>query len=244
MRYVDRGAEPAGLEAIRAEHTQFWVDLYRDGIADHPDIGYKSSLWARFRDNELRERFNHKCGYCERACDAARGNPKSPTLDHFKPKSKFPALTYVWGNWIFSCAECNRIKGDEWADGGFVDPCADDVLERPEEYFDFDYDEYVMDLTPKSGLDYERKQRAEQTIKRLDLNGICESRVASEEAEYQWASEMYAVRAIRVNTFMQAVLVADESVRQDLIDWFTAPSQEFAGIIRVVANQMRQAGEI
>ena len=97
MRWVDRGAEPAGLAAIRAEHTQFWVDLYSDGVADHPDVGYKSSLWARFRDNELGSRFNRKCGYCECACDAARGSPKSPTLDHFKPKSKFPRLDICVG---------------------------------------------------------------------------------------------------------------------------------------------------
>ena len=244
MRWVDRGAEPAELDAIRAEHTQFWVDLYRDGIADHPDIAYKSSLWVRFRDNDLSERFNRKCGYCERACDAASGSPKSPTLDHFKPKSKFPALTYVWGNWIFSCEECNRIKGDEWADGGFVDPCAEDVMERPEEYFDFYFDEYITELTPKSGLDDERKRRAERTIKDLDLNGLDGDRAASEESAYQWASDLYAAREIRVKFVRQVLLESDESVQQDLIDWFTAPNQEFAGVISMLANQMRQAGEI
>ena len=237
MRWVDRGAEPAGLAAIRAEHTQFWVDLYSDGAADHPDIGYKSSLWARFRDDELGQRFNRKCGYCECACDAARGSPKSPTLDHFKPKSKFPALTYVWGNWIFSCAECNRIKGDEWADGGFVDPCAADVLERPDEYFDFDCE--YMELTPKSGLDDERKRRARQTINDLDLNGLDKSR-----AQDQLASDLYAARELRVSAFRQVVLAADESARQDLIAWFTDTGEEFAGIIGMVASRMRRAGEI
>ena len=244
MRWVDRGVEPAGLAAIRAEHTQFWVDLYRDGIADHPDKKYKESLWLPFKNKDLAPRFNHKCGYCERACDGACGKPKAPELDHFKPRSKFPALTYVWGNWVLSCKECNTIKAAEWADGGFVDPCAEDVMEQPEEYFDFDYDEYVMDLTPKSGLGYERKRRAEQTIKCLDLNGMCESRVSSEESEYQWTSEMYAARAVWVKKVREILLAADESVRQDLIDWFTAPNQEFAGIIGMVASRMRRAGEI
>ena len=242
MRWVDRGAEPAGLAAIRAEHTQFWVDLYSGGVADHPDVGYKSSLWARFRDNELGSRFNRKCGYCERACDTARGSPKSPTLDHFKPKSKFPRLAYAWGNWVFSCAECNRIKADEWADGGFVDPCAADVMERPEEYFDFDCE--YMELMPKSGLDDERKRRAEQTIKALDLNGLGNDRAASEDAEYQWASELYAARELRVNTFRQVVLAVEESERQDLIAWFTDSGEEFAGVIGMVASRMRRAGEI
>ena len=241
MRWVDRGAEPAELEAVRADHTQFWVDLYRDGIADHPDIGYKSSLWARFRDNELSERFNRKCGYCERACDAASGSPKSPTLDHFKPKSKFPALTYVWGNWVFSCAECNRIKGDEWANGGFVDPCAADVLERPEEYFDFDCED--MELIPKSGLDEERRRRARQTINDLDLNDLQQYRNISERSG-SGLSEMFVARAYQVTFFRDRVLETAESERQGLIDKFTAPDQEFAGIIRMVANQMRQSGEI
>ena len=237
MRWVDRGAEPAELAAIRAEHTQFWVDLYSAGVADHPDVGYKSSLWARFRDGELGARFNRKCGYCERACDAARGSPKSPTLDHFKPKSKFPRLAYAWGNWVFSCAECNRIKADKWADGGFVDPCAADVMERPEAYFDFDCE--YMELTPKSGLDDERETRARQTIKALDLNGIDKSR-----SQDQLASDLYAARELRVNTFRQVVLAVEESARQDLIDWFTNSGEEFAGIIGMVASRMRRAGEI
>lgn len=243
MRYVDRGAEPDGLEAIRAEHTQFWVDIIADNIDAKAkrllelEKGYKESLWAPFRINYLTPRFNHKCGYCERACDDARGNPKSPTLDHFKPKSRFPALTYVWKNWIFSCKECNEIKSDQWPDGGFVDPCADDVMERPEEYFDFDCE--YMELIPKSGLDNERKRRAQQTIASLDLNGENKSR-----SQDQLASDLYAARELQVNIFRQVVLATDESVRQDLIDQLTAPDQEFAGIIRMVANQMRQAGEI
>ena len=236
MRWVDRGAEPAELAAIRAEHTQFWVD-HKGNTANHPDTDYKSSLWARFRDNELGTRFNHKCGYCERACDAARGNPKAPELDHFKPRSKFPTLTYVWGNWVLSCKECNTIKADEWADGRFVDPCAADVMERPEEYFDFDCE--YMELMPKSGLDDERERRARQTINDLDLNGLDKSR-----SQDHLASDLYAARELRVSAFMQVVLAADESARQDLIAWFTAPDEEFAGIIRMVASRMRRAGEI
>ena len=236
MRWVDRGAEPAELAAIRAEHTQFWVDL-RAGKADPNDVNYKSSLWLPFRNNELGARFNRKCGYCERACDAARGNPKAPELDHFKPRSKFPALTYVWRNWVLSCKECNTIKADEWADGGFVDPCAVDVLERPEEYFDFDCE--YMELIPKSGLDDERERRARQTITDLDLNGIDKSR-----SQDQLASDLYAARELRVNTFRQVVLAVEESARQDLIAWFTAPGEEFAGIIGMVASRMRRAGEI
>ena len=237
MRWVDRGAEPAELEAIRAEHTQFWVDLVRDGKDEHHEEGYKSSLWVLFRNKDLAPRFNRKCGYCERACDAARGSSKAPSLDHFKPKSKFPRLVYVWGNWIFSCGECNEIKADKWANVGFVDPCAADVMERPEEYFDFDCE--YMELMPKSGLDDERKRRARQTINDLDLNGLDKSR-----SQDQLASDLYAARELRVNTFRQVVLAADESARQDLIAWFTAPGEEFAGIIGMVASRMRRAGEI
>ena len=194
-----------------------------------------------FKNKDIAPRFNHKCGYCERACDAARGNPKAPELDHFKPRSKFPALTYVWGNWVLSCKECNTIKADKWANGGFVDPCADDVMERPEEYFDFDCE--YMELIPKSGLDAERKRRVRQTIKDLDLNDLQHCRAISENSG-SGLSELFVARELQVTTFRQAVLAADESVRQDLIDQFTAPSKEFAGILRMVANQMRQAGEI
>ena len=105
MRCVDRGDEPAGLDEYRREYTQGWVDHYQSGMGQpSPDL---VNHWRDFR-GELGARFNGKCGYCERACDAASDN--SATLDHFRPRHRFPELTYEWTNWVFSCWRCNDFQ--------------------------------------------------------------------------------------------------------------------------------------
>ena len=215
MRWVDRGSEPAGLAAYRRDYTPLFVYHVQKRMgAPHPAM---KPYWLEFR-SELAARFNNKCGYCERICGGTRGGPRSSTIDHFKPRSKFPDLTFVWGNWVLSCYECDEIKGAQWADGGFVDPCADDVMERPEAYFDVDYP--TGRLMPNRGLDAQRKRRAGLTIDDLGLNRLA----------------LIMARMTGLNEFWQAVRTTDESARQNLIDSFTAPDHKFAGIFRMVAN--------
>ena len=165
MRCVDRGSEPAGVDAYRRQHTQGWVDHYQSGMGQpSPDL---VNHWREFRD-ELGARFNNKCGYCERACATRSDN--SATLDHFRPRSKFPELTYEWTNWVFSCRRCNDYKGDKWQESGYVDPCPADSADCPEEYLDIDAN--TGSLLPKSTLASPDKAKAQNTIGDIGLNEL------------------------------------------------------------------------
>lgn len=156
MHWVDRGPEPHGLEEVRTSYTTGWVFHYCDDGAEKPS----DSLWTRFRD-DLRSRFHGICGYCEE--ETAPG-----TLDHFRPKSKFPKLVYEWSNWVFACQPCNQSKGDKWPDDGYVDPCACLMSERPENFFDFDLD--TGSILPGSLLSAERRSKSRKTIDEIGLN--------------------------------------------------------------------------
>ena len=128
-----------------------------------PDL---ESHWGKFRD-ELSEGFFGKCGYCERRCEA-NSPTKAPTVDHFRPSSKFPRLTYVWSNWVFACFRCNDTKANLWPDSGYVDPCAIPLDERPETYFEVDV--RTGDVIAKAELTESGKRKAQNTID--DLEGV------------------------------------------------------------------------
>ena len=155
MHWVDRGQEPGPLEAIRGRYTPRWIDFYETRIGNQPT----DSRWRDFRE-DLGSRFSTNCGYCERNC---RGE-----VDHFRPKSRFPALVYEWSNWIFACHECNQAKGDKWSETGYVDPCAVPESDRPENYFTFDTE--TGEIIPLDDLDQARYEKAATMIDDLSLN--------------------------------------------------------------------------
>lgn len=82
---------------------------------------------------ELRIDFGECCGYCN-SPDYVLGGVRSFQIDHFAPKSTFPARTTTYTNLIYSCAFCNRAKWDTWigddpdvpnnGTDGFEDPCS------------------------------------------------------------------------------------------------------------------------
>jgi len=87
--------------------------------------------YRRFRPY-IREDFNECCAYCL-LHELLTGGAENFELDHFKPKSQYPDLMYVYENIYYSCHPCNNIKHDSWptdelhAKGyRFVDPCHDD----------------------------------------------------------------------------------------------------------------------
>jgi hypothetical protein len=82
----------------------------------------------------LREDFRYCCAYClthERVFGALR----HMTIDHFRPRSRFPHLSKDYSNLYYCCGECNTYKSDTWpsqaelgANLRFVDVCTDDPV--------------------------------------------------------------------------------------------------------------------
>jgi uncharacterized protein (TIGR02646 family) len=157
MHWVDRGSEPEGLATVRSRYTARWVEYYRKGTGSKPS----DSRWRNFRD-DLSRVFFDLCAYCE---ELSRGE-----VEHFRPKSRFPELVYQWSNWVFACHDCNHAKGEQWASGGYANPCARSRPARPENFFDFDT--LTGELLPKSDLSRSRRSKAQRMIDDLRLNEI------------------------------------------------------------------------
>ncbi len=220
MRWVDRGPEPGGVSEYARRFTQGWVDYFEDGVGGRPDDFY----WREFRV-DLGDRTNNICWYCERLCDGEYGG-RAPTVDHFRPLSRFPRLSYEWSNWVFSCYGCNNEnKQDKWPDSGYVDPCAADVAEWPERYFDYDADTGY--IAPKNGLSGAARRRASDTIRDLGLNRLD---VMYYRQRWTWK-------------FSHDLLQFSVSERQAFIELMTG-RVPYAGTTRMVVEQLRQYGLI
>ena len=209
MRWVDRGTLPPDLSRYELNNTQDWVDYYERRTGNQP-----LPHWGKFRE-ELAGRFESKCGYCERRCDlTADGDTRAPTIDHFKPRHLYPKLTYAWTNWVFSCYQCNvENKKDKWPPGGYVDPCAADVWERPDNFFD--YDEKTGEIVPKLGLSEIEHDKACRTINDLGLNSI----------------NVLCDRFDAIETVRNTLMYPPSQERSHLIKQSRDPSVEFSGIV-------------
>ncbi len=212
MRWVDRGPEPPGVRGYRRQFTEGWINHIRHDKGGRPNDSY----WREFRP-ELGRRFNGKCGYCERRCsDAAESGVLSPTVDHFRPISRSPKLVYRWSNWIFSCSRCNREKGNQWREGGFVDPCAtakpNHPPNRPGGYFD--YDARTGEIVPKAGLSDVDRCKALRTIAAIGLN--------------KW--DILIRRVEWVREVQRQLTQTPWSEWPNIINHYTSESAEFSGI--------------
>lgn len=84
----------------------------------------------------LREDFAYACVYCSIHENEA-GGPRFFSVEHFRPKSRFPQLLTEYTNLFYACSVCNSYKSDDWPsenpvdDGhGYLDPCLHDYDEH------------------------------------------------------------------------------------------------------------------
>ena len=143
------------MAKTRGRYTPRWLQFYNKGVGGKPGDSY----WRRYHD-DLERVFQGLCAYCE---ESTRGE-----VEHFRPKSQFPDLVYCWSNWLFSCYECNRAKGSKWPAGGYVDPCAVYISDRPEHHFQFDT--LTGFIRPHGSLSPSIREKAQRTIDDLGLN--------------------------------------------------------------------------
>lgn len=105
MHSVSRSAEPSFLAEFRASHSEW------------------SNLCAPQRQSIRRELaldFQGLCSYCEQPCVALTPGhpPEEESIDHYKPRQRFPTLWLDWLNLVFSCRRCNLAKANKWPEAG------------------------------------------------------------------------------------------------------------------------------
>jgi uncharacterized protein (TIGR02646 family) len=74
------------------------------------------AVWRRSKQlkKALRDMTKGHCAYCQKGIEKGH-------VDHVLPKSLFPLLAYLIGNYLYACARCNEAKSNDWR-GGFIRP--------------------------------------------------------------------------------------------------------------------------
>lgn len=102
------------------------------------------------------------CAFCD---GYELGGNIKPTIEHFRPKSRFPSLAYEWANLFPACHYCQE-KRDEF-DEKLLKPDEDDyAFER---YFYFENN--TGELIPNPQATPADQERAAKTIELYRLNG-------------------------------------------------------------------------
>lgn len=136
MIRVEKQSAPQVLIDNASTWTQELLDLIaKHGGYDKVPKSLKDSAVNKYRHPDIQaavgEMTKGKCVFCESIINETT----YLNIEHFKPKSKFPDLTFDWNNLFPSCLMCNNGK-DKDVDGhpaDLVNPLAED----PEQYFTY-----------------------------------------------------------------------------------------------------------
>lgn len=121
----------------------------------------------KYRQKQIQEvlkiMFHGKCGYCESYIE----HVSDPHIEHYRPKSRFPALTFDWNNLLLACGKCNSTpyKGDKFPEANEGGPIVNPCIDNPEDHFGF-----IYDIQAKLATVVAKTTRGRTTEKLLGLN--------------------------------------------------------------------------
>ena len=230
MHSVERSPEPAFFAEFRTAHTE-WDDL--DGTNRR-----------RIRDALIQD-FGRICAYCERACQFPTGSGESSneeTIDHFRPRNRFPDLWLDWLNLVYACHRCNQNKGGSWpgyddaltnqwlsAEDSrytpvweYVNPNAVDGQQPAGEFFGFNVE--TGEMAPAWQLDDVEWSIARRTIRDINLN---DSELGENDPNHLWN------RRLRQRDLLIQRLdsLEDFAAKIHMICEFTLPDKPFSAFI-------------
>lgn len=176
-----RGASPTCLTEINEEKYngtvypkyKYWGFKYKDKLAEDKKAKKVNNRinWYNTREilsEALQDSTQNHCAFCD-----AYPTPSivSETIEHFRPRHKYPLLAYYWGNLFISCTNCQKVpKGWKKEDIKLVlKPDAIDYSYQKYFYFDTDTGEIKVNMCNTNEKD---QVRAEKTILYYQLNNF------------------------------------------------------------------------
>ncbi|MGB0562292.1 MAG: HNH endonuclease [Spirulinaceae cyanobacterium] len=148
-----------------------------------------------------------KCMYCESKVAAV----DHAEIEHIKPKSKYPELTYVWKNLGYVCSRFNNAKGNQYDQNtSLIDPYSEDP-------------EIHLSTWGKFFIQRQGSERGELTIATIQLNRpeLLEKRLTRIEAIRRAVDACYRTKNLSLRK------VALESLHRE-----AEPDQEYSLFVR------------
>lgn len=125
MIKVKRSEVPQSLK----KNYEKWTKKLLEQIAKNK--GYKNvkdCYKTKYKQEDVRKALVDMYRSCCCYCEGLLGTQSYGQIEHLRPKSIFPELTYEWENLHWSCEICNGKKNDQWDnDFPILDPTVDDI---------------------------------------------------------------------------------------------------------------------
>ena len=161
MRRFQRGVRPAVLADKEEAWGLEWEERHAQGGAFSWRVVDKLPLNQHLLP-ALKEQTQDHCSFC----DIFPVTPPSrDTIEHFKPKSRFPTEAFLWINLYYCCMHCQLQKKEKF-DEDLLRPDAQDY--SFDRYFRWDFTRGEL-LVNERGSDADRR-RAKITIELYGLN--------------------------------------------------------------------------
>jgi len=157
---------PPAPDVLR-RHYKEWGKAFAKKRKEYPGFRFQ---WKSYQGKRVNERLkpeliqmtaNH-CSFCD---SYPLGTSADQTIEHFRPKSKYPLLVYVWHNLFLSCNICQKAKGEKF-DKKLLKPDQPDY--EFERYFMLNYKTGQIEVNPSASVS--DQERAEITIEMYGLN--------------------------------------------------------------------------
>ncbi len=113
-------------------HKEEWTNELMEYIDNEKEV--PDSLKNKYNQDDvkiqLKNETHGKCIYCE----SIIGHIAYEHIEHYKPKKKYPKLTFEWSNLGLACPKCNTKKGDEFDE---TCPIVNPYSDNPSDHFLF-----------------------------------------------------------------------------------------------------------
>lgn len=186
---------------LQPEPEYFDLDIRKKGalfLKNPKDRQELPDYWKKCR-KDLYLSYGGVCAYYSIGIDEITG---SCTIDHFRPKSKYPQLAYEWNNYRLACGVANSCKRD------FEDVL--DPFDLPEDLFQIYFDD--GEIYVNSMYSQEIQNKAKETIDRLKLNDHRMKRRRAKDFYRYQKKEIFQQELKQQNPF-----VWKEILRQNLV---------------------------
>ncbi len=160
------------IKIERIDAPEWLLENWEQWGKDYEESG-KEFTWkvGKKRKRELvdllLEMTNDHCSYCD---NFPMARSLQETIDHFRPKSIFKLIAYLWENLFVACSKCQQRNNN-----------FDEKLLKPDEsdysfhrYFEFDGETFMIE--PQRKATTTDQERAIITITLFRLNGKEEDR--------------------------------------------------------------------
>jgi uncharacterized protein (TIGR02646 family) len=158
---------------------------------------YKGKRVDQFLRQILDDMNRSHCTFCD---SYPLGPSAEQTIEHFRPKSKYPRLAYVWHNLFLACNVCQKAKGEQF-DKKLLKPDTEDY--QFDTYFIVNYKTGKIEVN--SSANFESQERAAMTIRMYGLNnyGRPHSRLRERKKYQELSSKEYRLDDFSYRFFVE-----------------------------------------